>query len=384
MARFLPKVAGSWFFPFHHGILTGICLPALSRLAFFVSRVLRFDSVWNCNVMTELKDAWGAPPENWTRTHLLGLEDLSREEIVLLLDTAERFREEILCNPECGRKIPLLTGRTIVNLFFENSTRTRTSFGLAGRRLGADMVEFSAATSSLSKGETIIDTARNIQAMGVDGVVIRHGCPGTPTLLSQKLEDCSILNAGDGTHEHPTQALLDILTIRRRFGNLEGLVVALVGDIAHSRTARSDIQGLQKLGAKVIVCGPSTLVSKHWAEVGVEYSYSLDDILPRVDVFNLLRIQFERQVVRPFPSIREYARLYAMNAKRLAACKRDVLIIAPGPINRGVEITPDVADGPQSAILDQVTNGVAVRMAALWLCLSRQPAWRPGTGGKKV
>ncbi len=321
--------------------------------------------------MSASAETWGAPPAEWTRSHLLGLETLSKEEITLLLDTAERFRGEVLENPlGTGRKIPLLAGRTIVNLFFENSTRTKTSFGLAGRRLGADVVEFAAATSSLSKGETIIDTAQNILAMGVDAVVVRHSCPGTPHILSRRLEHCSVLNAGDGTHEHPTQALLDILTIRRRFGRIEGLTVALVGDIAHSRTARSDIYGLKKLGAKVIVCGPSTLVSQGWQKLGVEYSYSLDAILPRVDVFNLLRIQFERQVVRPFPSIREYALLYAMNAQRLAACKKDVLIIAPGPINRGVEITPEVADGPQSAILDQVTNGVAVRMAALWLTLS--------------
>ena len=321
--------------------------------------------------MSVSKETWGESPALWTRPHLLGLETLSKEEIILLLDTAERFRRDILENPlATGRKIPLLTGKTIVNLFFENSTRTKTSFGLAGRRLGADVVEFAAATSSLSKGETIIDTAKNILAMGVDAVVVRHGCPGTPHILSRRLENCSVLNAGDGTHEHPTQALLDILTIRRRFGKIEGLTVALVGDIAHSRTARSDIYGLQKLGAKVIVCGPSTLVSQDWQKLGVEYSYSLDAILPRVDVLNLLRIQFERQVVRPFPSIREYALLYAMDAQRLAACKKDVLIIAPGPINRGVEITPDVADGPQSAILDQVTNGVAVRMAALWLTLS--------------
>lgn len=320
--------------------------------------------------MSLTRETWGDPPASWTRPHLLGLNPLSKDEILLLLDTAERFRTEILEHPETGRKIPLLTGKTIVNLFFENSTRTKMSFGLAGRRLGADVVDFAAATSSLSKGETLIDTAKNILAMGADGMVLRHVCPGTPQILSEKLENCAILNAGDGTHEHPTQALLDILTIRRRFGRVEGLTVALVGDIAHSRVARSNISGLRKLGARVILCGPSTLVSREWAKLGVEYSYSLDDILPEVDVFNLLRIQFERQVVHPFPSIREYALLYAMNAQRLAACKKDVLIIAPGPINRGVEITPDVADGPQSAILDQVTNGVAVRMAALWLCLS--------------
>jgi len=204
--------------------------------------------------------------------------------------------------------------------------------------------------------------------MGIDLVVVRHRTPGTPHLLAQNLR-CGVINAGDGPHEHPTQGLLDIMTIRQRKGRIEGLTVALVGDIAHSRTARSNIWGLKKLGAQVIVCGPSTLVSPRWAELGVEYSYSLDDILPRVDVLNLLRIQFERQYTRPFPSVREYAHLYAMNRDRLAKTKRDILILAPGPLNRGVEVTPDVADGPHSAILEQVANGVAVRMAVLWLIL---------------
>jgi len=272
---------------------------------------------------------------------------------------------------EGRRKLPLLTGKTCVNLFFENSTRTRTSFSLAARRLGADTVDFSAATSSLSKGETVIDTAKNLEAMGVDAVVVRHRTPGTPHLLSQNLR-CSVINAGDGPHEHPTQGLLDILTIRQRRGRIAGLTVAMVGDIAHSRTARSNIWGLKKLGAHVIVCGPSTLVSPRWEELGVEFSYSLDEILPRVDVLNLLRIQFERQFTRPFPSVREYAHLYAMNRDRLARAKKDILILAPGPINRGVEVTPDVADGPQSAILEQVTNGVAVRMAVLWLLIGNK------------
>jgi len=267
-------------------------------------------------------------------------------------------------------KVPVLTGKTCVNLFFENSTRTRNSFTLAARRLGADTLDFSASTSSLSKGETFIDTAKNIEAMGTDLVVVRHHTPGAPHLLAQNL-NCGVVNAGDGPHEHPTQGLLDIMTIRQRKGRLDGLTVALVGDIAHSRTARSNIWGLKKLGAHVIVCGPSTLVSPRWAELGVEYSYSLDDILPRVDVLNLLRIQFERQFTRPFPSVREYAHLYAMDRDRLARTKPDILILAPGPINRGVEVTPDVADGPHSAILEQVTNGVAVRMAVPWLILGR-------------
>jgi aspartate carbamoyltransferase catalytic subunit len=310
---------------------------------------------------------FGPVPAIWKRRHLLGLEDLSAEEITLILDKAELFKK---ITASGDRKIPLLTGKTCVNLFFENSTRTRNSFSLAARRLGADTLDFSASTSSLSKGETFIDTAKNIEAMGIDLVVVRHRTPGAPHLLAQNLR-CGVVNAGDGPHEHPTQGLLDIMTIRERKGRLDGLTVAMVGDIAHSRTARSNIWGLKKLGAHVIVCGPSTLVSPRWAELGVEYSYSLDDILPRVDVLNLLRIQFERQTTRPFPSVREYAHLYAMDSHRLAQAKSDILILAPGPINRGVEVTPDVADGPQSAILEQVTNGVAVRMAVLWLILGQ-------------
>ena len=310
---------------------------------------------------------WGSVPETWTRRHLLGLEGLSADELTLILDQAERFHTVLM---QGDRKIPLLNGKTCVNLFFENSTRTKTSFALAARRLGADVVDFSAATSSLSKGETIIDTAKNIEAMQIDAVIVRHSCPGAAKLLSENIRS-NVYNAGDGPHEHPTQALLDMMTIRQRFGRIAGLTVALVGDIAHSRTARSNIWGLQTLGAKVILCGPSTLVSKSWEKLGVEVSYSLDKILDRVDVFNLLRIQFERQVVRPFPSTREYAHLYGMDSVRLAKAKQNVLIIAPGPINRGLEVTPDVADGPQSAILDQVTNGVAVRMAALWLGLGK-------------
>jgi aspartate carbamoyltransferase catalytic subunit len=306
----------------------------------------------------------GTFPAAWTRQHLLSLEELSADEINLLLDTAVMFKE---ATGDCRQKVSALAGKTCANLFFEPSTRTRTSFALAARRLGADTVDFSSSGSSLSKGETFIDTAKNIEAMGVDLVVVRHPTPGTPQLLAQNLE-CSVVNAGDGPHEHPTQGLLDILTIRERRGEIAGLTVALVGDIAHSRTARSNIWGLQKLGAHVIVCGPATLVSRRWEELGVEVSYSLDEILPRCDVLNLLRIQFERQQTRPFPSVREYALLYAMNRQRMQQAKEDILILAPGPINRGVELTPDVADGPHSVILEQVSNGLAVRMAVLWLC----------------
>ncbi|MEM7314439.1 MAG: aspartate carbamoyltransferase catalytic subunit [Planctomycetota bacterium] len=302
-------------------------------------------------------------PSLWTRSHLLDLESLSAEEINLILDTAQQFKQ---ATDDCRTKLNLLDGVTVCNLFFENSTRTRTSFSLAAKRLGADVVEFSPGGSSLSKGETFIDTALNIEAMNVDVVVVRHKTPGTPRLLAERL-GTAVVNAGDGPHEHPTQGLLDILTIRQFRGNLQGLTVALVGDINHSRTARSNIWGLRKLGAHVILCGPSTLVSRRWEELGVEVSHNLDEILPRCDVLNLLRIQFERQATRPFPSIHEYALLFGMNGERMQRAKDDILISAPGPINRGVEITPDVADGPHSVILDQVTNGLAVRMAVLWL-----------------
>ncbi len=304
-------------------------------------------------------------PEVWTRQHLLDLESLSAEELTCILDAASAFKE---ATDNCRRKIQVLAGRTLANLFFENSTRTRNSFSLAARRLGADTVEFSSSGSSTAKGETVIDTAKNIEAMNVDAVVIRHRTPGTPHLLAKNLA-CSVINAGDGPHEHPTQGLLDILTIRERRGSLAGLTVALVGDIAHSRTARSNIWGLKRLGAHVIVCGPATLVSRHWEQFGVEVAFNLDEILPRCDVLNLLRVQFERQHTRPFPSVREYALLYAMNRERMERAKDDILIMAPGPINRGVEITPEVADGPHSVILEQVTNGLAVRMAVLWLTM---------------
>jgi aspartate carbamoyltransferase catalytic subunit len=308
-------------------------------------------------------------PSNWKLRHLLDLESLSADEITILLDTAQQLKE---LTDGCRRKVPLLDGKTCANLFFENSTRTRNSFSLAAKRLGADTVEFSSAGSSVSKGETFVDTAKTIEAMGVDWVVTRHSTPGTPHLLAREL-GCSVLNAGDGPHDHPTQGLLDMLTIRQHRDNFEGLTVALVGDIAHSRTARANIWGLSKLGAHVIICGPPTLVSPRWEELGFEIAHNLDDILPRCDVLNLLRVQFERQIARPFPSVHEYAALYAMNTARMKQAKDDILIMAPGPINRGVEITPEVADGPHSVILEQVTNGIAVRMAALWLLAGPAP-----------
>ncbi|MBV9122055.1 MAG: aspartate carbamoyltransferase catalytic subunit [Planctomycetes bacterium] len=309
-------------------------------------------------------------PVHWTRRHLLGLEDLERTELETILDTAEQFVE---VSQRRRKKRSDLKGKVVVNLFFEPSTRTRTSFGLAAKRLSADVQDFTASGSSLIKGETFIDTAKNIEAMGVVIVVVRHSSPGAPHLLAQHLHS-SVVNAGDGAHEHPTQGLLDIFTIRRIKGRLEGLTVALVGDIAHSRVARSNIHGLLKLGAHVIVCGPSTLVPQDMTRLGVEVAYRLDDILPRCDVVNVLRIQFERQRSGLFPSVREYAHLFGMTSERLARAKPDILLLAPGPINRGVEVTPEVADGPHSAILQQVANGLAIRMAVLYLLCGQPPA----------
>jgi aspartate carbamoyltransferase catalytic subunit len=295
--------------------------------------------------------------------HLLGLEDLSAADITALLDAAAGY---VGVGVGDVPKRDDLKGKVIANLFYENSTRTRVSFGLAARRLGADTLDFTPGGSSTSKGETFIDTARNIEAMGIDAVVVRHSSPGAPHVLARHLlPHVRVVNAGDGAHEHPTQGLLDIFTIRHRLGRVAGLTVGLVGDIAHSRVARSNIHGLLKLGAKVIVCGPTTLVPPEVADLGVEIAHNLDAVLPRCDVLNLLRIQFERQRSGLFPSIREYRLLFGMDGDRMRRAKPGVLLLAPGPINRGVEITPDVADGPSSAILDQVTHGLAVRMAVL-------------------
>ena len=301
---------------------------------------------------------------HWNRPHLLGLQDLSADEIGTILDTAAAFKRR---HDEGETKLDALKGVTVGNLFFEPSTRTKTSFSLAAKRLSADTIDFTSAGSSLSKGETFIDTARNIEAMGVSLMVVRHSTSGAPHLLSRNLE-ASVLNAGDGTHEHPTQGLLDIFTIREHAGRIAGLTVVLVGDILHSRVARSNIWGLKKLGARVIVCGPATLIPPHVERLGVEVSYHLDEVLPEADCVNLLRIQAERQRSAFFPSIYEYAHFFAMNGARVRRAKPDVLILAPGPINRGVELTPDVADGSRSVILDQVTNGLFVRMACLMLC----------------
>ncbi|WP_419192930.1 aspartate carbamoyltransferase catalytic subunit [Kolteria novifilia] len=308
--------------------------------------------------MSQLREA----ARGWSGRHLLGLEELPAEALEALLQTAEFFRQS---NDE-QRQWDFLKGKVVINLFFEDSTRTRTSFALAARKLSANVVEFSSKSSSLSKGESFTDTARNLEALGADIVVVRHKTPGTPHLLGKYLNTC-VLNAGDGAHEHPTQGLLDLLTVRQVKGSCKGLNVVLVGDIAHSRVARSNIWGLQKLGAHVIVCGPKTLVPRHIERLGVEVSHDLDEVIPRCDVVNILRIQFERQRTGLFPSIREYAHLFGVDDRRLSLAKPDVLILAPGPINRGVEISSGVADGPNSRILQQVSNGLAVRMAAMYL-----------------
>ncbi len=312
-------------------------------------------------------------PLAWTRSHLLGLEDLSREEILAILDTADSFAE---VSERDRKKVPALLGKIVFNLFFENSTRTRTSFSLAAKRLSADVQDFTAGSSSLSKGETFIDTAKNIEAMGADIMVVRHSTPGAPHLLAQHVH-ASVINAGDGAHEHPTQALLDLMTIRRKKGRIEGLTVGLVGDISHSRVARSNIWGLTKLGARVILCGPPTLVPSSMERLCCAIAYNLDEVLPALDVVNVLRIQFERDQRTVFPSVSEYFRLYGMTQERVRRGKKDLLLLAPGPINRGVELTPEVADGPNSAILDQVTNGLAVRMAVLYLVSGKSGSTAP-------
>jgi len=295
--------------------------------------------------------------------HLLGLEEMSAAGLTRIFDAAEKF---VGVGVGDVPKRDDLKGKVVVNLFYEPSTRTRTSFGLAARRLGADVLDFSPSGSSTAKGETFIDTAKNIEAMGIDIVVVRHSSPGAPHVLAKHLQPhVRVINAGDGAHEHPTQALLDIFSIRKKLGRVQGLTVGLVGDIAHSRVARSNIHGLTALGAKVIVCGPTTLVPSEVSRLGVEVAHNLDEVLPRCDVLNLLRVQFERQRSGLFPSIREYRLLFGVDGERMKKARPNVLLLAPGPINRGVEISPDVADGPNSAILDQVTNGLAVRMAVL-------------------
>ncbi|MEY2539120.1 MAG: aspartate carbamoyltransferase catalytic subunit [Verrucomicrobiota bacterium] len=300
----------------------------------------------------------------WNRKDLLGLRELSAEEILFVLETADAFKE---VGTRDVKKVPALRGKTMVNFFIEPSTRTRTSFELAALRLSADVINMSASTSSLTKGETLKDTARNLEALHADILVLRHSSAGAPQFLADKIE-ASVINAGDGAHEHPTQALLDLYTMREKRGDIGKLHVAIVGDILFSRVARSNIFGLTKLGARVTLVGPSTLVPRAFEQLGVEVSYNIDDVLPEVDVVNLLRIQHERQRREYFPGIGEYTALFGLTKARAKLLKPDCLIMHPGPINRGVEIDSEVADGSRSVILDQVTNGLAVRMAALYLC----------------
>jgi len=301
--------------------------------------------------------------KKWTRKDLLGLRDLTREEIELLLETAKSFKE-ISLRPV--KKVPALRGKTVANLFFEPSTRTRISFELAEKRLSADTINLVGSSSSVVKGESLIDTVRNIESLKVDIVVMRHSSSGAPHRLAPLLK-ASVINAGDGINEHPTQALLDMFTVREKKGKLAGLKISFIGDILHSRVARSNIWGLTKMGAKVTVCGPKTLLPPQIEKLGVSATTDLFEAVKDADVVNLLRIQLERQSESFFPSIREYANSYQIDREILKQAKPDVLIMHPGPVNRGVEITSDVVDGPYSVILDQVTHGLAVRMAVLYL-----------------
>ena len=301
----------------------------------------------------------------FTRKDILGIKDLSVEEINLILETAESFIE---ISTRDIKKVPTLRGKTIVNLFFEASTRTRTSFEIAGKRLSADTINISASTSSVVKGETLIDTARNLEAMNPDIIVIRHSAAGAPHMLARLIKP-SIINAGDGAHEHPSQALLDMLTMKEKKGKIAGLKVAIVGDIAHSRVARSNIHGLTKMGAEVVVAGPVMMIPRDIEQMGVTVCSTLEDAIKGADIIMMLRIQLERQQQKIFPSLREYSNAFCLNMKNIALAKEDVLVMHPGPINRGIEIAADIADGPYSVILDQVTNGVAVRMALLYLLI---------------
>lgn len=297
--------------------------------------------------------------------HLLGLEGYPADDIQTIIDTAFTFRE-VLDRPI--KKVPSLQGKTVVNLFFENSTRTRISFELAQKRLSADTVNFSASTSSLKKGESFKDTVQNIEAMKIDACVMRHPTPGAPLRLTEYV-DAVVINAGDGTHEHPTQAILDMTSLQEKFGYLKGLKVGIIGDISHSRVALSNIHGLIAMGAEVTLCGPATLIPPHIEELGVKINYNLDEIIEWADALNVLRIQLERMGVSLFPSVREYRSLFGITTERLANHKKEIVIMHPGPINRGVEIESAVADGDQAIILDQVLNGVASRMAILYLLL---------------
>jgi aspartate carbamoyltransferase catalytic subunit len=308
---------------------------------------------------------------------LTGLEYLTPDQIRLILDTAEPFKE---VSERPIKKVPALRGKTIVNLFFEASTRTRISFEFAEKRLSADTVNVAAQGSSVSKGETLVDTAKNLEAMRIDMVVIRHGASGAAQFLGQRIRS-NVINAGDGKHEHPTQGLLDLLTLRDKFGKIAGLRVAIVGDVLHSRVARSNIWGLTKLGAEVAVCGPASLLPRNVHEMGVTILPRIEDAIQWADALNVLRLQLERMQGGFIPSLREYNRVFGVTTERLGKAPKDLVILHPGPMNRGVEIDSDVADGPHSVILPQVTNGVAVRMAVLYLLAGGSPDWA-GAAGK--
>lgn len=300
----------------------------------------------------------------WTKKHLLGMEELTAEEINVILDQAIGFKEVMARSIP---KVPTLRGKTIVNLFCEPSTRTRSSFELAAKRLSADTLNIAMSSSSFLKGETLKDTARNIEAMNIDMIIMRHSCAGAPHFLSECV-DAGVINAGDGFHEHPTQALLDIFTIREKLGKIKDLKISIIGDIAHSRVARSNIVGLNKLGAHVTVCGPKTLIPKEIEKMNVKVTYSLEEALKEADAVNILRIQKERQKKALIPTTREYAKLFGIDKEKLDKwAKREILIMHPGPINRGIELSQESADGEYSVILEQVTNGVAIRMAVLFL-----------------
>jgi aspartate carbamoyltransferase catalytic subunit len=299
----------------------------------------------------------------WHRKHLLDIESLTADEITTVLETARAFKA---VGERAIKKVPALRGKTVINLFIEPSTRTRISFELAAIRLSADVINFTAEASSLKKGETLKDTARNLEALNADTIIIRHSATGAPHFLSRFCRG-SVVNAGDGAHEHPTQALLDVFTIREKKGKIAGLNVTILGDILYSRVARSNIWALLKLGARVTLCGPSTLVPRVFEQMGCRVTYSVDEAIAEADIINLLRIQHERQRKTMFPSIGEYASLFGLNKARLARTKSDVVIMHPGPINRGVEIDSEIADSGRSVILEQVTNGLAVRMAVLFL-----------------
>ena len=301
--------------------------------------------------------------EGWHRKDLLGLEELTKEEIEIILKTAASFKE---VSTRDIKKVPALRGKTVVNLFYEPSTRTRVSFEVAAKRLSADVINIATETSSVKKGETLNDTGRNIEALKADIIVVRHNASGAPAMLARHV-DINVINAGDGWHEHPTQALLDIFTLKEKLGHIEGLKVVIIGDIAHSRVARSNIWGLTKLGAQVTVCAPAILIPPGIEQMGVEVTQDIDEALADADAVNVLRMQFERDSKDSFPAQVEYFKKFGVTEERLKKAKKDIIVMHPGPINRGIEISSEVADGPNSVILEQVTNGIATRMAVLFL-----------------